>query len=134
MGGPVIQQVQFCWGLEGTNVTRFAKTEATRLEPSLDHFSDSLDAIITLLLFRSGSRRRMVTSASYRGRIRLFHRMFSAALLARHAWYINKLQPGLYITPALPAIDLADRAFLSPMMVYTEFTRRIPARVAGARL
>ncbi|KAF9581947.1 hypothetical protein BGW38_000858 [Lunasporangiospora selenospora] len=53
IGGPVVQQMQLCWGLEGVNVTRFAKTEATRLESSVELLSDSLDAIIAILLFRT---------------------------------------------------------------------------------
>ncbi|KAF9950302.1 hypothetical protein BGZ72_007998, partial [Mortierella alpina] len=56
----------------------------------------------------------------------------TAALLAKHTWFIQKLQPGLYFTTALPALEPADRAFLNPMVVYTESTRPTQARVAGA--
>ncbi|KAF9927596.1 hypothetical protein BGZ65_006711 [Modicella reniformis] len=53
IGGPVLQQVQLCWGLQGANVTRFGRAISTRLESSAELLSESMDAIFTMLLFRT---------------------------------------------------------------------------------
>ncbi|KAF9369086.1 hypothetical protein BGX21_006171, partial [Mortierella sp. AD011] len=83
IGGPVIQQVQLCWGLEGVNVTRFGRTQATRLESSVELFLESLDAIFSILLFRTAVLHHMEAYDKERKRVQQRRAATRRFMLAR---------------------------------------------------